>query len=108
MIENYIRKRESLVCLFVLVDSSVKPQAIDLDFIYKLVKWKINFAVIFTKTDKNKPVITEKNAESFLESLTGSSIEELNYFNVSALHQTGRIPLLDYISTVISNFTHKF
>ena len=108
MIENYIRKRDNLVCLFVLVDSSVKPQAIDLDLVYKLVKWKINFAVIFTKTDKNKPSITKKNTETFLELLSDTGIEELNYFYISALHKEGRKPLLNYISTVLSNFTHKF
>jgi GTP-binding protein len=108
MIENYIRKRESLNCLFVLIDSSMKPQAIDLDFVYKLVKWKVPFAVIFTKTDKDKRGIIEKNAETFLELLAESGIEELHYFYVSALNKEGQKALLTYISTLLSNFTHKF
>ena len=32
MIESYIRKRENLVCLIVLIDSRHEPQAIDLEF----------------------------------------------------------------------------
>ena len=40
MIENYIRKRENLVHLFVLIDSRHSPQKIDLDFINKLGEWR--------------------------------------------------------------------
>ena len=36
IIESYIRKRENLVCLFVLIDSRHDPQQIDLDFINQL------------------------------------------------------------------------
>jgi GTP-binding protein len=36
MIESYIRKRDNLRCLFVLIDSRHEPQAIDLSFINKL------------------------------------------------------------------------
>lgn len=107
MIENYIRKRENLLCLFVLIDSRLPPQSIDIDFVYKLIKWQIPFAIIFTKTDKNKPGIIEKNATDFLEALTETGIRELNYFNVSALKKTGRNELLSFISTFLSNFTPK-
>ena len=55
MIQDYIQKRENLVYLFALVDSRLDPQKIDLDFINQLGEWQIPFAIIFTKTDKNKP-----------------------------------------------------
>ena len=108
MIENYIRKRENLVCLFVLIDGRHKPQPIDLEFIYQLVNWNSPFVLVFTKIDKNKPGIIQQNAEAFLNNLTGTGIEELHYFLVSSLNKTGRKPLLDQISTLLSNFTHKF
>src|SRR5215218_1545805 len=53
MIEDYIRKRENLVNLFVLVDSRHKPQQLDLDFVNQLGPWQIPFALVFTKSDKS-------------------------------------------------------
>ena len=107
MIENYIRKRKNLVCLFVLIDSRHKPQTIDLGFIYDLVNWEIPYALVFTKTDKNKENISEKNAETFLKTLSENEMGSPQYFLVSALNRTGRKPLLDYISALLSNFTHN-
>src|SRR6186997_37015 len=39
MLESYIRKRQNLVCLFVLIDSRHEPQDADLDFINQLGEW---------------------------------------------------------------------
>src|SRR6187431_446211 len=39
MIENYLRKRENLVNVFVLIDGRHPPQKIDIDFINRLGKW---------------------------------------------------------------------
>ncbi|HEX2536449.1 MAG TPA: ribosome biogenesis GTP-binding protein YihA/YsxC, partial [Chitinophagaceae bacterium] len=52
MIEGYIRKRESLGTLFVLLDSRLEPQQNDLDFINQLGEWQVPFALVFTKSDK--------------------------------------------------------
>src|SRR5678809_304356 len=43
MIEEYIKKRETLVNLFVLIDSRHEPQKLDLEFINRLGSWKIPF-----------------------------------------------------------------
>jgi GTP-binding protein len=40
MIENYLRKRENLINVFVLIDSRHSPQKVDLDFITQLGKWE--------------------------------------------------------------------
>ncbi len=50
--ENYILKRENLVCLFVLLDSRHKPQKSDLEFMEFLGNNQIPFARVFTKSDK--------------------------------------------------------
>src|SRR5260370_28838624 len=39
MIEDYLRKRENLVTVFVLIDSRHSPQKIDLEFVDRLGKW---------------------------------------------------------------------
>ena len=53
MIENYVLKRENLTCLFVLIDSRLPPQAIDLDFIEWAGSKNIPLAILFTKIDSS-------------------------------------------------------
>ena len=50
--ENYILKRDNLVSLFVLLDSRLKPQRSDLEFMEFLGNKQIPFARVFTKSDK--------------------------------------------------------
>ena len=105
MIEGYIRKRENLVCLFVLIDSRHTPQQVDLDFLDQLGKWGVPFVLVFTKTDKNKPGVTTRHVEAFLAAMARNWEEPPPYFVTSALTKAGRKPLLDYIGTLNSNFT---
>ncbi|HZI69058.1 MAG TPA: ribosome biogenesis GTP-binding protein YihA/YsxC, partial [Hanamia sp.] len=57
MIENYLRKRENLVDVFVLIDSRHSPQKLDLEFIQNLELWQVPYTLIFTKSDKEKQAI---------------------------------------------------
>src|SRR5688572_8521405 len=66
MIEGYLRKRVNLICVFVLVDSRHEPQKIDYDFLNNMGRWEVPFVIVFTKADKNKPGVTERNVERFL------------------------------------------
>ena len=104
MIESYIRKRENLVCVFVLIDSRHEPQAIDLEFINQLGGWQTAFVLVFTKIDKNKPGATERNVEAFLTAMAASWEQAPPYFLTSATKKTGRKPLLDYINGLNKNF----
>jgi GTP-binding protein len=69
MIENYLRKRENLLNVFVLIDSRHKPQTIDLEFVNQLGKWEIPFTLIFTKSDKEKPGVVKRNVVAFLDAM---------------------------------------
>jgi GTP-binding protein len=105
MIENYIRKRENLTCLFVLIDSRHEPQKADLEFINQLGKWETPFVVVFTKSDKNKPGATRRNVEAFIAALTETWEMAPPYFVTSAISKEGRIALLDYIAVLNKSFT---
>ncbi|MBC7948764.1 MAG: YihA family ribosome biogenesis GTP-binding protein [Chitinophagaceae bacterium] len=105
MIENYIRKRDNLVCLFVLIDSRHEPQAIDLEFINQLGKWEKPFVVVFTKSDKNKPAATRRHVDAFLAALAESWEQPPPYFVTSALLKEGRKEMLDYIGELNKSFT---
>ncbi len=69
MIENYLRKRENLVNVFVLIDSRHKPQKIDLDFVNQLGGWEIPFSLVFTKTDKENQRTVAANIKAFLDAM---------------------------------------
>jgi len=98
MIEGYIRKRKNLTTLFVLVDSRHGPQKMDVDFINKLGEWRTAFALVFTKTDKNKPQETIKNVNSFMEMLEQTWKEPPMFFLSSTLTKAGRSEILNYIN----------
>lgn len=100
MIESYIRKRENLVNIFVLVDSRHEPQPIDLEFVRKLGEWQVPFSIVFTKTDKNKPGATVRNIQLFLKELETEWEELPPNFATSAIENEGRKELLKYISSI--------
>lgn len=98
MIENYIRGRKNLICLFVLVDSRLTPQQNDLNFVNKLGEWQIPFTIVFTKTDKNTQSETAKNVKAFTDRMKAHWEFLPQYFQTSAIKKTGRDALLDLIN----------
>jgi GTP-binding protein len=105
MIEEYIRKRENLVCLFVLIDSRHEPQKIDLAFIDQLGKWEIPFVIVFTKSDKNKPGATQRNVNAFVRSLLERWEESPPFFVTSAVTGEGKEGILDYIGDMNKGYS---
>ena len=69
MIEDYLRKRENLLNIFVLIDARHAPQPIDIEFLEDLGEWKLPFTVVFTKADKEKPGAVERNVKSFFDKM---------------------------------------
>lgn len=105
MIETYLRKRENLTNVFVLIDSRHAPQKLDLDFINKLVQWQIPYAIIFTKTDKEKQALVSKNIKLFFETLRKTQQFLPQYFLSSSVKKTGRSKILELISEMNLNNT---
>jgi GTP-binding protein len=98
MIDGYIRGRESLVNIFVLVDSRHTPQKIDIDLVNKLGEWQIPFTIVFTKTDKNKPAVTPRNIKAFMDKLNKTWTTLPAYFISSVVKKKGRKEILDFIN----------
>lgn len=103
MIESYIRKRENLISLFVLIDSRHEPQPIDIDFINQLGEWQIPFSIIFTKIDKNKPGATKRNVEQFTNRLLENWEALPPVFLTSAVTKVGRLEILDHIRNLLKS-----
>lgn len=97
MIDNYLRKRENLTQVFVLIDVRHKPQQIDIDFVSQLDRWQVPFTLIFTKADKEKPLAVERNVAAFLDVLRQSWQFLPQHFVSSANTKTGREDILNFI-----------
>jgi len=97
MIENYLRKRENLVNVFVLVDARHSPQKIDLEFLGKLDKWEVPFVVVFTKSDKEKPGVVQRNVQAFFDELKKTWQFLPQGFVTSAEKKNGREEVLECI-----------
>ena len=103
IIEDYILEREEMTNLFILIDSRLEPQKIDLEFIEWLGENGIPFAIIFTKADKLKGGRLKMNINSYLRKL-GKQWEELPpHFISSSEDRTGRTEILDYIENINKN-----
>lgn len=94
MIENYLRKRENLVNVFVLIDSRHTPQKNDLEFLQQLAKWDVPFTLIFTKADKETQAIVNKNVKSFLEAMRKTWQFLPQHFVTSSVKKMGRDKVL--------------
>ena len=97
MIENYLRKRENLVRVFVLIDARHSPQKLDIDFLQQLEKWQIPFALVFTKSDKENQATVNKNAKNFLAEMRKTWQFLPQHFITSAVKKTGRDKILTFI-----------
>jgi len=101
MIEEYLINRENLQLVFVLIDSRLEPQKIDIEFINWLGKKGIPLALAFTKTDKQTRNKTEKSIAQFRKALLKTWEETPLLFSTSAETGIGRDELLNYIDEII-------
>ncbi|MBQ9418121.1 MAG: YihA family ribosome biogenesis GTP-binding protein [Bacteroidales bacterium] len=105
MIRDYLLRREVLANTFVLVDSRIPPQAIDVDFIGMLGRGGVPLTVVFTKTDKENQREVMKNIKA-MKQVLGEQWEELPpMLLTSALTGYGRDSLLDQIETINQTLT---
>jgi len=104
MIENYLRKRENLVNVFVLIDSRHSPQKIDLDFVNQLGGWEIPFALIFTKADKETQRVVAANVKAFLDAMRKEWEFLPAHFVTSAIKKLGRDKILKFIGDANEKF----
>ena len=100
LIEYYVLEREQMTCLFVLVDSRLEPQKIDLEFMEWLGENGVPFAIIFTKSDKQSSGKTKFNVNRYMEVLKEQWEELPPYFISSSEKKTGRKEILDYIESI--------
>ena len=104
---EYIMKRDNLVCLFVLLDSRIKPQRSDINFMEYLGINQVPFVRVFTKSDK-------VGTEAFKDSVNRYDAEMLKKweslpvtFITSSKNKEGRDEILGFIQENLNKLSNR-
>ena len=104
LITDYVLKCEKLHFLFVLVDSRLEPQRIDLSFIELLGQNGVPFGIIFTKADKLSQAQLNRNIKAYKQTLSEQWEELPPMFISSSEKFTGREEILTFIDSLLTNY----
>ena len=104
IITDYVLKCEKMHFLFVLVDSRLEPQKIDLSFIELLGENGIPFGIIFTKTDKLSQAQLNRSIATYKKRLSEMWEELPPMLTSSSEKGAGREEILAFIEECLSNY----
>ena len=104
IILDYVLKCEKMHFLFVLVDSRLDPQKIDLNFIELLGNNGIPFGIIFTKADKLSQAQLNRSVATFKKTLAEQWEELPPMFISSSEKGRGREEILTFIEEALANY----
>lgn len=103
-VAEYLQERPNLCCVFQLIDSSLPPQKIDLEFVEWLINSSIPFVLVFTKTDRVNQATVQANIAAFTERISEWCENLPEIFTCSAVANHGRRELLGVIEAAITDF----
>ena len=97
-IKQYLQNRKNLMCLFVLLDSRLKPQKIDMEFMQWLGEKGIPFVMCFTKQDKLSKSEAIKNLANYKKEMKQIWEELPSIFLTSSSNKKGQIEVLKFVA----------
>jgi len=103
MIIEYLEERESLIRVFVLIDSRLPMQKLDRDFVQWLIGADIDFALVFTKVDKTKPAVLRETRGQFEALFQEMGISASPMFETSSETGAGKLELLRFIGAEVAS-----
>ncbi len=106
MINDYLFNRESLMTTFILVDSRIKPQKLDLELMSKYGEDGLPFTMVFTKTDKLTKNQLAKNVAAYKKTLLEYWEELPPMIITSSVERRGVEEILELIESASLEF-HK-
>ena len=98
---QYIKRRPNLCCTFLLIDSGLEPQPIDLEFVQWLASKALPFVIVFTKTDRGTPKQIQANITTFKKEIAGWFAQLPEIYQCSSATGHGRTELLGVISKIV-------
>ena len=101
-VSDYLQNRPNLMGTFVLIDSRLTPQKIDLEFLLWMVDSGLPFSLIFTKTDKLSRAALQCNIDAFLIRLQEISPDVPTVLASSSKLSHGRVEILELIASALA------
>lgn len=108
MIDHYVKKRENLINLFVLIDCRHEPQKKDLEFMQMLGEEGVPFSMVFTKIDKVSSTQLQKNLSAYAKKMLTQWESLPPQFKTSASSKIGRLEILHYINDLVQSTKEHF
>ena len=102
-ISEYLTTRKELANIFVLLDSRLEPQKIDLEFMSWCGEKGLPFSMVFTKIDKLSSTALQKNLAKYKKEMLKQWEELPPVFTTSSDSKFGRERLLNYIEQINLN-----
>ena len=103
-IVDYLTQSEQLMNLFVLLDSRLEPQKIDLEFMNWCGEKGIPFAMVFTKIDKLSSTSLQKNLAKYKKEMLKSWDALPPVYTSSSDSGFGKEKILNYIDNINESF----
>lgn len=103
-ISDYLIKRKNLACVFVLIDSRLEPQTVDMDFMQWLGEKEVPFVMVFTKSDKLTRNELNKNIDIYNKIMKQYWAELPTQFITSAEKKSGKETILKLIEETNKGF----
>ena len=100
-VSDYLVNRDNLSCVFLLIDGSLQPQPLDLQFAQWLISVGVPFVLVFTKIDKVGPNRLQENIALFKEDMAAFCDNEARLFTCSTRTKAGLAELHEFISKVV-------
>lgn len=104
MIKTYLLRRENLCGVFVLIDSRLEPQKIDLEFLLWCGVNQVPAVILFTKADKQSKTKTDQTIRKFMKKTEELFEEAPDYFVTSAETSLGKKELLSFLEELVKEY----
>ena len=108
MIYHFLESHTTLMCVFVLLDSRISPQAVDLQFMNWLGEKGIPFVMCFTKIENLKKAELEKNLETYKAEMLKTWEALPPIFTTSSRSGEGKAEILQFIEETNTLYESDF
>lgn len=104
---EFLQYRPNLLCVFVLLDSRIPAQKIDLEFMEYCGVKGIPFVMCFTKTDKLKNNELNQSIEKYKKKMFEQWEEIPRIFISSSVNKNGQDDILDFVENLNASYYDK-
>ena len=104
MIEQYLMFRKTLICAFILIDSNIPAQKLDIEFMNWMGASQIPFVIVYTKGDKTRKSKYGKQIGYIEKEFLQYWNELPQRFRTSAVSGEGRTEILLFLDQLIQDY----